>query len=161
MSEVSALLAAFEQEVNKTLSSLPPQCDVSKHDAYLNHSRGALRVSELVAYYSSILSPSVSVTRILSYGDRLVQKGEYEIAKDSCYRLIISLHEKSQLEQGRMDSQQRLSHHIQASIGIEVCTAAVALQSDPQVKHPRTLAEVCCQSTNHPFTPPSYSSPIL
>lgn len=142
MSEVAALLAAFEQEFNKALSSLPPQCDVSKHDAYLNHSRGAVRVTELIAYYASKLSPSVSVQRILSYGERLVQRGEYAIAKDSCYSLIISLHEKSQLEKGRMDSQQRLSHHIQASIGLEVCTAAIALQSDPSLKHPRTLAKV-------------------
>jgi hypothetical protein len=143
MSEVAALLAAFEQEFNKALSSLPPQCDVSKHDAYLNHSRGAVRVSELIAYYASKLSPSVSIQRILSYGERLLQKGECEIAKD-CYRLIISLQEKSQTnDQGHMDSQQRLSYHIQALIGLEVCLAAIALQSDPSIKHPRTLAEVC------------------
>ena len=153
MSEVAALLNAFETEFGKALGSLPPLSDISQHDAYLNHSRGAVRVSELISYYASKLPQTVSISKILSYGDKLMQRGEYAIARDSCYSYITSLDGKSsqtcRQDHGRMDSQQRLSHYIQAAIGEEVCQASISLQSDPSFKHPRTLAQVS--------TPPSPS----
>lgn len=137
--EVAALLAAFDQEFEKAIGSLPSISDVSNHDAFLNHSRGAVRVSELIAYYSGKLPPSASVQRILGCADRLIQRGEHAIAMDSCYQYIFSLDLPNRDIQ-RMDAHQRLSYHASAGMGLEVCKSAIELQADPQLKHPRTLA---------------------
>lgn len=144
MGEIAALGAAFDAEFGKSLSSLPAleACPVTEHDAHLNHYRAAQRVTELIAYYGSRLPPYASVQRILNSADKLIRRGEHKLAKDACYAYVkaMGLHEQRGVQ--RMDDLSRLSYHVQASMGVETCEAALKLQADPHIKHPRTLAGI-------------------
>ncbi len=147
MGEVAALGSAFDSEFHKALNTLPEihACPVHEHDGHLNHHRQSQRIAELVGYYGSKLPPFASVQRILHCAEHLVQRHEYKLAKDACYAHVrsLALHEQSEVQ--RMDSQQRLSYHFQACMGIEVCEGALIAQADPQMKHPSSLAEaVAC-----------------
>jgi hypothetical protein len=144
MGEIAALGAAFDAEFRKSLSSLPSieACPVTEHDAHLNHYRQALRVQELIAYYGSRLPPYASVQRILACADKLVERGEHRLAKEACYSYVksLSLHEQKGVQ--RMDVQSRLSFHVQACMGMEICEASLTFQEDEHIKQPCTLAGV-------------------
>eukprot|EP00798_Chlamydomonas_sp_ICE-L_P023814 gene23814-9377_t len=143
MGEVAALATAFDSEFAKSLSALPDLnvCPVHEHDAHLNHHRQAIRFSETISYYASKLPPFASAQRILTFGNRLVQRGEYKLAKDSCYEYVKSLNLHLNAAQ-RLDDETRLSYHVQAWYGVTSCQAALLHQKDTHIKQPDTLQDL-------------------
>jgi len=140
MTAEQQLAQAFDREWQHAVGILPARPCLADHAIVLQHHRCELSIQELLRYYSRKLPAYLYGPRLLSAGQQLMERQEYCLAADACFRQLAALNLPNSPDScQRLDAAGRLELHIQALYGIQACQAAEAFIQDSQLQHQHTL----------------------
>lgn len=140
MGEVANYCKVWEDEFNKLLGyhvpveSAPP----TDHDLHMVHHKNATKIRECMAYYAPKVPYYASLPRLLSFGNQLMQRHEYDLAMEDCFDYVLKADLLNLTDTPRIDAVGRLSYWAQAQYGHSVCIAQLAMRRDADVQHPET-----------------------
>jgi hypothetical protein len=97
------------------------------------------KVKDLVAYYSSKISPHAYLAKLSESAAALIHKGHHLLAETLC-STSLQLLSSTAAQDAHLTPQKLASYKSQALFGQATCSSTILLTHDPQIKHPDTLS---------------------
>jgi hypothetical protein len=141
MGEVATTIAAFQQQFNKAFASLQHTGKPIDHDAVQAYFLASRRLADILRSYSVRLPKSVSVTLLLRFGKALAEGGHHALARDLCYRYVLSLNMVRKATEQTYALVDRTRDHSQACIEASVCQFEATIREHPRTRRLQTAEQ--------------------